>query len=159
MTLLRTFFRLFAFAALPAIGLAAQSPLGDLIPEPQRVEARAGFVGKDALASVREIDGPVAGAPAAVADEAYVLEVAPDGVTVTATARAGRLNARKTLAQLVKLADGRVPYCRITDWPFVKWRGCMIDTARNFLDLESVRDLIDVMAAYKLNLFHWHLTE
>jgi len=137
----------------------ADSPLTELVPEPRSAVAREGEVVAAAAANLKVVNGDVPGAPKSVADEAYVLEVAADGVTVTATGRAGEMNARKTLAQLVKLGGGRVPCCRIVDWPVLKWRGFMLDTGRNYLDLPSLKDLIDVMAAYKLNLFHWHITE
>ncbi len=137
----------------------AGCPLSELVPEPREVSACAGEVDATAAANLKIVRGEVPGAPAAVADEAYVLEVGPEGTLVTATARAGEMNAQKTLAQLVKLGGGRVPCCRIVDWPLLKWRGFMLDTGRNYLDVPSLKDLIDVMAAYKLNLFHWHITE
>ena len=137
----------------------AESPLRELVPEPREVTACAGDVATSVAANLKIVSGEVPGAPAGVADEAYVLEVSAEGVTVTARARAGEMNARKTLAQLAKLGGGRVPCCRIVDWPLLKWRGFMLDTGRNYLDVPSLKDLIDVMAAYKLNLFHWHITE
>ena len=149
-------------AALAAFGFGtavAAGPLDELMPVPQKVTALTGAVSGKALGDVRFVDGSVEGAPAAVADQAYLLEVAPNGVTVTASGRDGRLNARKTLDQLVKLGGGTAPACRIVDWPELKWRGFMLDVGRNYLDVPSLKDMLDVMAAYKLNLFHWHLTE
>ena len=148
------------FYALALIGTTAVgAPLDELVPEPRRVEPREGALEAQAAANVKRVTAAVPGAPQAVADEAYILEVSPQGVTVTAAARPGEMNARKTLAQLLKLGDGKAPCCRIVDWPLLKWRGFMLDTGRNYLDLPSLKDLLDVMAAYKLNLFHWHITE
>ena len=147
-----------AFAAFAAAPLAA-APLDELVPEPREAKALEGHLDPSAAANLKIVRGDVPGAPEAVADEAYVLEVARDGATVTAAGRAGELNAQKTLAQLVKLGGGHAPCCRIVDWPILKWRGFMLDTGRNYLDVPSLKDMIDVMAAYKLNLFHWHITE
>ena len=135
------------------------SPLTELVPEPQSAVATGGEVPAAALANVSVERGAVKGAKDWVADESYALTVAADGVRIVAGGAAGERNARTTLRQLVKLSGGKVPCCTITDGPVLKWRGFMIDTARNFLDVASVKDVIEVMSAYKLNLFHWHLTE
>ena len=145
----------FAFAAHVAFG----SPLSELMPEPRSAEERPGAIDAAAAANVKIVRGSVPGAPASVADEAYILEVSAEGATVTSSGRTGDMNAKKTLAQLAKLGGGKVPCCRIVDWPLLKWRGFMLDTGRNYLDIPSLKDMLDVMAAYKLNLFHWHLTE
>ena len=147
-----------AFPLLFAL-ICTSSPLHELVPEPRSTVPLGGRVSASALSSVSVATGGVRAAHATVADEAYVLEVTTNGVKITAPGLAGERNARKTLAQLVKLSGDSVPCCRITDWPILKWRGFMLDTGRNFVDVASLKDLISVMAAYKLNLFHWHLTE
>ena len=134
--------------------------LDDLMPVPAKVERTGGFADPCALDSVRFVRGPVPGAPEATADEAYVLEISRDGAKVAARGEDGERWARATLGQIAKLAaGGAVPCCRITDWPRLKWRGFMLDTVRNYLPVKDIKDVIDVMAQYKLNLFHWHLTE
>ena len=135
------------------------SPLSELVPEPQSLVATGGEASAAALAKVSVERGDVKGAKGWVADESYALTVTADGVKIVAGGVAGERNARTTLRQLVKLSGGKVPCCTIADGPVLKWRGFMVDTARNFLDVASIKDLIEVMAAYKLNLFHWHLTE
>ena len=137
----------------------AASPLDELVPEPRTAVATGGEASAAALARVKAVRGEMKVGKTGVAEEAYVLEIAPEGVTITSPGELGEQNARKTLAQLVKISGGRTPCCRITDWPVLRWRGFMLDTGRNYLDVPSLKDLIDVMAAYKLNLFHWHLTE
>lgn len=139
--------------------VAGAGPLQELVPEPQRVSSRPGVATDEVLAKVAVVRDTVSGVPDAVSEEAYALDVTTGGVTVTASSPLGEMNARKTLEQLMKLGGGEVPCCRIVDWPILRWRGFMLDTGRNFLDMPSLKDLIDVMAAYKLNLFHWHLTE
>ena len=128
-----------------------------LMPQPQAVEKRGGFMPPDASVSV--VCAQVAGAPAETADEAYVLDVTPTGVTITASSPQGERYARVTLEQLKDLSDGRLPCCRIVDWPRLRWRGFMNDCGRNFLPVEGVKSILDVMAMYKMNLFHWHLTD
>lgn len=66
--------------------------------------------------------------------------------------------ARQTLAQLTT-AKGQVPDVEIHDWAAYPWRGFMHDTGRNYQPIEMLRQTIDLMSRYKLNLFHWHLTD
>ena len=93
------------------------------------------------------------------ADEAYELVVSPSGVRIVASSERGERWARVTLDQLARLAGGRIPCCRIVDWPALKWRGFMNDCGRNFLALEGVKAMIDLAGRYKMNLFHWHLAD
>ena len=135
--------------------------LDELMPIPVWVTAsRDGSVPVERLKDVKVVRGAVPEAPAATADEAYIIDIASDGVMVTALGSRGERWARVTLDQLVRLSrDGMVPCCRIVDWPRLTWRGFMLDSVRNYLPVQGVKDIIDVMARYKLNLFHWHLTE
>ena len=148
------------FSGVAVVALTCGAgPVDELVPEPRSAVVREGVASERALQDVRCESGAVEGADAGVAEEAYVLDVGADAVRITASSRLGEMNARKTLDQLKRLAGGKVPCCRIADWPVLRWRGFMVDTGRNYLDLRSMRDLIDVMAAYKLNLLHWHITE
>ena len=140
-----------AFAGVPG-------PLESLLPRPVHVVASGGSLAFD-KAHVEVIRADVAGAPPAVREEAYALTVTTSGVTVTASDPRGERYARVTLEQLAKLGGGQVPCCRIVDWPVLRWRGYMNDCGRNYLDMPGMKAILDVMAAYKLNLFHWHLTD
>ena len=74
----------------------------------------------------------------------------------------GRRYAMVTFRQLKKLAksDGKpVPDCVINDWPQFTYRGLMLDCGRNYQSVESIKDVISMLAAYKFNVFHWHLTD
>ena len=135
--------------------------IDELMPRPAHVVInRDQTVTAERLRNVMVARGEVPGAPAATTDEAYVLEIASDGARITAPGPFGERWARVTLDQLVRLSrDGQVPCGRIVDWPRLKWRGFMLDTVRNYLPPKDVKDVIDVMSRYKLNLFHWHLTE
>jgi hexosaminidase len=63
----------------------------------------------------------------------------------------------ETLSQLIK--QGRVPYCHIRDEPRFEHRGIMIDTARHYLSMETIQQLIETMPMSKLNILHWHLID
>ncbi|MBO7286797.1 MAG: family 20 glycosylhydrolase [Bacteroidales bacterium] len=66
--------------------------------------------------------------------------------------------AKQTLAQL-KDQEGRVPDVEIHDWSAYPFRGFMHDTGRNFQTLEMLKETINLMSLYKINYFHWHLTD
>ncbi|RPE14354.1 beta-N-acetylhexosaminidase [Chitinophaga lutea] len=90
--------------------------------------------------------------------EGYTLSVHRDSIVITAADAAGAFYGIQTLQQLM---DGRkdIPACRITDWPAFPWRGYMVDVGRNYQSMSLLKQQIDVMARYKLNIFHFHPTE
>jgi hexosaminidase len=90
--------------------------------------------------------------------EAYHLVVTPKKVVVTASENTGIYYGLQTLRQLAR-KDKKLPACEITDWPAFAWRGYMIDAGRNFMPIHLLKQQIDVMARYKLNVFHFHFTE
>jgi len=92
---------------------------------------------------------------------AYQLEVATHGVTVTAADSAGFLYAAETLRQLVIPAAGAptLACVMIRDWPAFPIRGFMLDTGRNYQSPQLLKEQIEVMARYKLNVFHLHFTD
>ncbi len=149
---------LFEAAALAAV--ASHGAWNELLPVPKSIAYTGGEVDATALERVTVRKAAVKAAPKTTADEAYRLVVAADGVTVEAATERGVRYAKVTLAQLRKLAGGgRVAAADVADWPDLRWRGFMPDTARNYLDLDSFKAVVDVMGAYKLNLLHWHLSE
>ena len=106
-----------------------------------------------------------------LAPEAYTLSAHRGKVTLTAADRAGIVHARATLAQLTGcvgpeefMSDdafiGKVVHgTEISDRPAFPIRGFMHDTGRNFRETEMLKREIDLFAFYKLNVFHWHLTD
>lgn len=93
-----------------------------------------------------------------VSPEAYSLDINDDKVLLTASTAHGVFNGIQTLRQLMQ--DGeRLAACNIKDWPAFSWRGYMIDVGRNYMPMDLLKQQIDVMAAYKLNVFHFHPTE
>lgn len=103
--------------------------------------------------------------------EAYTLQVTPKQVCIEAARPAGFFYALQTLQQLLPtravlagqpVAKGTkltLPAVSISDEPRFGWRGFMLDEGRHFFGKDEIKKLLDVMAAYKLNRFHWHLTE
>lgn len=75
-----------------------------------------------------------------------------------ATITGNRIWAESTLAQLVD-PDGKVADCEIHDWATYPFRGFMHDTGRNYQPVSLLKETLDLMCFYKLNFFHWHLTD
>jgi hexosaminidase len=94
--------------------------------------------------------------------EGYQLVVDKAGVQITSAGGAGLFYGTQTLLQLLPpraAATVSVPYVRINDEPAFRWRGGMLDVCRHFFPVSFVKKYIDFLAAYKLNTFHWHLTD
>jgi len=94
-------------------------------------------------------------------DESYQLEVTPQQARITAPTPVGVLRGIETFLQLVDL-DSKgfgAPAVRIKDRPRFPWRGLEIDVARHWMPMEVVKRNLDAMAAVKLNVFHFHLTD
>ena len=94
-------------------------------------------------------------------DESYTLEITPARAKLNAPNPLGVMHGLETFLQLVQVApDGfAVPAARIDDKPRFAWRGLMIDVSRHFIPLDVLKRNLDGMAALKLNVFHWHLSE
>lgn len=94
-------------------------------------------------------------------DESYTLEITEKNIFINAHSDLGAMHALETLLQLVTI-DGNqfvFPSVKIEDNPRFSWRGLMIDSARHFQPIEVIKRNLDAMAALKLNVFHWHLTD
>lgn len=92
--------------------------------------------------------------------EAYQVEVSPNHILLKASTSAGLFNACQSLLQLIpKNPPHQVPAIRISDAPRFPWRGLMLDSSRHFQSVAEVKRFIDLMSRYKLNVFHWHLTD
>lgn len=94
-------------------------------------------------------------------DEAYALTAKEGALSMRAPAEAGLWHAAQTLRQLIQPTPTGpvVPTCTVVDWPAFDHRGFMHDVGRNFQDPELLKRFLEVMGQYKLNLFHFHLTD
>jgi hexosaminidase len=112
-------------------------------------------------ALVVSVDGPGENIQSVDEDESYSLEVAASGARLHAATVVGAIRGLETLQQLVQ-SDATsyfVPAVSIRDTPRFRWRGLMIDCGRHFMPLDVIKRSLDGMAAVKLNVFHWHLSE
>ncbi|MBQ6103974.1 MAG: beta-N-acetylhexosaminidase [Kiritimatiellae bacterium] len=121
-----------------------------LVPQPAKLVETGGAA--PASAEVRYVED------ASVPAEGYRLSVATNGVTVASSDAAGRFYAGVTLEQLAR-PDGSRPCVEIEDAPAFPWRGMHLDVSRHFFTADEVKRFLDLMAAHKLNRFHWHLTD
>ena len=94
-------------------------------------------------------------------DESYSLVVAPEMINLTAETDIGILRGLETFLQLIDADENGyfIPAIKIEDKPRFQWRGLMIDPCRHFIPVEALKRNIDAMAAVKMNVLHWHLTE
>jgi hexosaminidase len=100
---------------------------------------------------------------ATIGDEGYLMDVTPSTIKITANTKTGIVYGMQslfqTLPQIRTNAALEVPCMKILDYPRFKWRGMHLDVCRHFFQPEMVKEYIDLMAAYKFNTFHWHLTD
>ena len=93
--------------------------------------------------------------------EAYDLSVSTNQVSIKAVTKTGVYRALQTLNQLTVIQDEEllIPNCHIVDWPAFKIRGFMHDVGRSYIPLEDLKKQIKLLSQFKINVFHWHLTE
>jgi hexosaminidase len=92
------------------------------------------------------------------AEGAYDLDIAPDQVTLRAADDTGRFHAAITLLNL-RETHGALPCGHLEDAPRFGWRGQHLDCARHFYAVETILRLLNLMALFKLNRFHWHFAD
>lgn len=97
----------------------------------------------------------------ALSTEGYRLRVDGNGIAIDANGGAGLYYGLQTLEQLFPSSarDNTLQDIEITDKPVLHWRGMMLDVSRHFFDVPTVERYIDLAAHYKLNVFHWHLSD
>ncbi len=100
--------------------------------------------------------------------EGYILDITPENIIIQCNSGAGAFYAAQTLKQQIPvqafetpldLESLKLPTVRIEDAPHFAYRGFMLDCSRHFWDVNTVKEVIDILAAHKINRFHWHLTE
>ena len=159
-----------------------------LLPKPQEIEWKGGsfFIGKVKLvtdvlpeewkAFITEAGGEVMDNSSRLIEvnlvpsvegaklnqeEAYRLTVSSKAIKVEATTEKGAYWAMQTLRQLsTRKSNGSlVENCRIVDWPAFKIRGFMQDVGRSYISMDELKREIEMLSRFKINVFHWHLTE
>jgi hexosaminidase len=136
-------------------GLAAEAALlrTVLAELPDHAEGAVAHIVLEA--GVVEVDRPAGSPPY----EAYQLDIGQDVVRIRGGGAHGVFNGIQTLRQLLAPGTGALPLGRVADAPRFAYRGMMLDVARHFASKETVMRLLDCMALYKLNRFHFHLTD
>jgi hexosaminidase len=94
-------------------------------------------------------------------DESYQLGITSQGAKLTAATDAGAMHGLQTILQLATTEHGAcvLPAVTISDTPRFRWRGFMLDVSRHFEPVPVIERTVDGMAAAKLNVFHWHLSD
>lgn len=97
-------------------------------------------------------------------NESYSLLSTKKGIIVSASSQKGIFYGLQSLKQLLLFAEKsnesyQLPVLQINDTPRFAWRGLMLDESRHFFGMTKVKQLLDMMAMHKLNVFHWHLTD
>lgn len=94
-------------------------------------------------------------------DESYELTVTDSGATLNAATPLGALHGMQTFLQLATITSGGfvVPAITIKDQPRFPWRGMLIDVSRHFIPIDVLKRNLDGMAAVKMNVLHWHLSD
>ena len=91
--------------------------------------------------------------------EEYYLDIGLDTLKITASHPKGAMLAIQTVRQISMLHLSYAPCLSIKDYPKFEWRGMLLDCSRHFMDKEFVKRYIDLLALYKMNVLHWHITE
>ena len=91
--------------------------------------------------------------------EEYKIEIRSENIEIQYSDYAGKLYALMTLIQLINYYTNKLPLCFIEDSPSLEWRGMHLDCARQYYSLNEIKRLFNYMALFKLNRFHWHLTD
>ena len=126
-----------------------------IIPAPQKMTVTGGECHTKAEPKVEKV--------ASIPPEGYELSITKDGVTIRSSDDAGAFYAKMTLAQIEKV-DPKTkqkiyPCVEIVDAPKFKWRGVNFDDARHFFGKDVILHILEQMSWFKLNVFHWHITD
>jgi len=96
-------------------------------------------------------------------DEGYRLNVTPLEISLKANTKAGLFYGLQSLIQCLPAIRTNEPLqvssMDIVDYPRFSWRGMMLDVSRHFYSVDAIKEFIDLLALYKMNVFHWHLTD
>ncbi|CAA7391562.1 beta-N-acetylhexosaminidase [Chryseobacterium fistulae] len=94
-------------------------------------------------------------------DEFYTLTILPHQIQISSYTNQGYFLAIQTVIQLFEefKNEKKIPVLKIEDYPKFSWRGMHLDVCRHFFTVDEVKQYIDYLAMYKLNTFHWHLTD
>lgn len=142
-------FKLFLFFLLFALNTAVAQ---HLIPTPKSMTYKS-----NKTFEITTVDAKV-NPRLSLPDEGYTLEIKRQKAILRAKTSQGLVWAKATLSQLME-ENGKCPEVYIKDYPSFPIRGFMHDTGRNFRPIELLKKELDLLSQYKVNVFHWHLTD
>jgi hexosaminidase len=137
----------------PPFSLAGNYSPDSITPQ---LFAPTGIIAADGKSAVTLLIDPSAFADAP--EGAYRLAIDKQGITIAAASHAGLFYGLETLSQLCR-TEAKLPCLVINDAPRFEYRGMHLDVSRHFYPVEFVKKHIDMMAQYKFNRMHWHLTD
>ena len=162
-----------SFKCDPALNPVAQQAVSRFAAQLGYVSGKtcpvAAPLGLEAALAAGKVKGVLFLHDATLEPEAYRIRVTPRNAVVRTNGLNGVLYALQTLRQMLPAAiygsrtaekeRWALPCCEISDRPRFAWRGMHLDSARHFWSIDEVKRYLDVMAMFKLNRFHWHLTD
>lgn len=123
-----------------------------LLPQPKEIVRKAGRCLTKKALFISETD-------TTLPHDGYRLLIERDTIYAYVENAQALQYAKETVKRLSEHFGGSVPCCEISDWPDTQYRGLMIDIARNFTGKEELLKIIDLLAMYKMNVLHLHLTD
>lgn len=153
--------KLLPFLTLFAMTTAARADIANLLPKPQKLIQQEKKWVPYSTPAIKKVTS-LPGVQTDNADEAYRLTISSkQGILIEALSDEGAYRAKQTLEQLKTKRKGKtcVETCQITDWPAFRVRGFMQDVGRTYISMEELKREIDLLSRFKINVFHWHLTE
>lgn len=134
------------------VGFMTTSIAQSIIPQPVSVVMGKGTTGKGVVVKTN-IDSSF------LKKDGYQIFIGKKDIRVKAQSNAGLQYANETLSQLRSQYGDVLPQMTITDYPRFEWRGLMLDCSRHFYTLEYLKKQVDILAHYKMNRLHLHLTD
>jgi len=92
-------------------------------------------------------------------EDQYSIQITKDNIEIKYNNYGGKLYGLISLVHLIDFYQTKLPICTIQDNPKYQWRGMHLDCARQFYTIDEIKRLFDYMVLFKLNRFHWHLTD
>lgn len=98
----------------------------------------------------------------ALPESGYILDISPEKISIAGKNKGGVFYGLMSLLQLIPAQSDypyNIPSTHLEDYPAFQWRGMHLDVVRHFFTVDEVKTYLDILAMYKINVFHWHLTD
>jgi hexosaminidase len=133
----------------------------DIIPKPNDIlffrDRICDSISADEIKPMRKIMPSVS---SCIGNEGYILVISRDDVYISTNSEQGFYYGMQSYKQIVKAHEGKkIPCLEIVDQPNYSYRGMHLDVCRHFFSKDFIKRYIDLLAQYKINTFHWHLTD